>query len=168
MQNNISHIINDTDYKSWISDIAGRYRQHQIKAAMRVEDEMIKLYWSIGRDIVEMHVEDRWGQSVLKQLGEDLSRELDRRGFSVTSLGYMKRFYLLYSKDIAIYPQVGGKLDVNNLPSTWGQNMEMLFTIPWSHHKAIIDKVKGDAQKGIFFVKKSLQNQWGRGTLEIT
>lgn len=165
-QPNSIHIITDSDYKSWISDIAGRYRQHQIKAAMHVADEMIKLYWSIGRDIVEMHVEDRWGQSVLKQLSDDLSRELDKKGFSVTSLGYMKRFYLLYSEAIGICPQLGGEIEKGNLPSTWGQNIDLLFSIPWSHHKAIVDKVKGDAQKGLFFVRKSLQNQWGRAMLE--
>ena len=165
-QNMPSHIINDTDYRTWIRDIAGRYRQHQIKAAMHVADEMIKLYWSIGRDIVEMHVEERWGQSVLKQLSEDLSRELDKKGFSVTSLGYMKRFYLLYSEACRICPQVGGEIEKSKLPSTWGQNMDLLFLVPWSHHKAIVDKVKGDAQKGLFYVRKSLQNQWGRAMLE--
>lgn len=166
MQTIASHIINDTDYKAWISDIAGRYRQHQIKAAMHVSDEMIRLYWSIGRDIVEMHVEDRWGQGVLKQLSADLSQELDKKGFSITSLGYMKRFYLLYSEVDGICPQVGGEIEESKLPSTWGQNTDLLFSIPWSHHKAIIDKVKGDSQKGLFFVRKSLQNQWGRAMLE--
>ena len=31
----------------------------------------------------------------------------------------------------------------------------------------IIDKVKGDARKGLFFVHKSLENNWGRGVLLI-
>lgn len=41
----------------------------------------------------------------------------------------------------------------------------MLFLIPWSHHTRIIDKVKGDGRKGLFFVRKSLENNWGRGVL---
>lgn len=42
---------------------------------------------------------------------------------------------------------------------------EMLFLIPWSHHTRIIDKVKGNGRKGLFFVRKSLENNWGRGVL---
>lgn len=70
------------------------------------------------------------------------------------------------SEAIGICPQLGGEIEKGNLPSTWGQNIDLLFSIPWSHHKAIVDKVKGDAQKGLFFVRKSLQNQWGRAMLE--
>lgn len=32
---------------------------------------------------------------------------------------------------------------------------EMLFSIPWTHHKFILDKIKGDVQKGLFFVAKA-------------
>jgi hypothetical protein len=31
----------------------------------------------------------------------------------------------------------------------------MLFSIPWTHHKFILDKIKGDVQKGLFFVAKA-------------
>ena len=44
-------------------------------------------------------------------------------------------------------------------------DLEILFSIPWTHHQKIIDKVKGDSQKALFFVRKTLENNWGRGTL---
>ena len=44
-------------------------------------------------------------------------------------------------------------------------DFEMLLCIPWTHHQKIIDKVKGDCQKALFFVRKTLENNWGRGTL---
>ena len=44
-------------------------------------------------------------------------------------------------------------------------DFEMLFCIPWTHHQKIIDKVDGDSQKALFFVRKTLENNWGRGTL---
>lgn len=127
-----------------------------------------------------MHVEERWGQGVLKQLSADLTRTLDRKGFSVTSLGYMKRFYLLYPEAQTNLPPLGGEMQTSDtqvpttpdspapatLPPSGGNNNSSLFAIPWSHHKAILDKVEGDQQKALFFVHKSIQNQWGRAMLE--
>jgi len=45
------------------------------------------------------------------------------------------------------------------------EDFKSLFLIPWSHHHRIIDKVDGDPHKALFFVRKSLQNQWGRALL---
>ena len=42
-------------------------------------------------------------------------------------------------------------------------DFELLFYIPWSHHQRIIDKAKGDTQKAMFFVRKTWENQLGRG-----
>lgn len=40
-----------------------------------------------------------------------------------------------------------------------------LFSIPWGHHRAIIDKCKLDREKSIFFVKKTILNNWSRAVL---
>ena len=42
----------DEDYKSWLQELSQRYRRSQIKAAVRVNSEMLRYYWSLGRDIV--------------------------------------------------------------------------------------------------------------------
>ena len=62
----------DKDYTQWVENLSVRYRQSQIKAAVRVNRELLKYYWELGRDIEEMHVEERWGQSVIKNLSVDL------------------------------------------------------------------------------------------------
>jgi hypothetical protein len=36
------------DYQSWLKDLKLRYRQSQIKAAVKVNDELLKVYWSPG------------------------------------------------------------------------------------------------------------------------
>lgn len=40
-----------------------------------------------------------------------------------------------------------------------------MFSIPWGHHRAIIDKCKLDREKSIFFVKKTILNNWSRAVL---
>lgn len=159
-------ILRDSDYSAWIDDLSRRYRQSQVRAAVGISAEQLKFYWSLGQDIVNLNAEARWGQGVIKQLSKDLTAKLDRKGFSVTSLGYMKRFYLLYPNAIRNLPPVEGKmLPYSNLPPVGGEMYAPQFCIPWSHHKLIMDKVSGDSQKAIFFVCKTLQNQWGRAML---
>ena len=41
----------DNEYKEWIGELKQRIRQSQIKAAVKVNTELLKLYWSIGGDV---------------------------------------------------------------------------------------------------------------------
>lgn len=58
----------DKDYLQWIKELCKRYRQSQIKAAVKVNTEMLKFYWSLGRDIVALKAEARWVVSSIKIL----------------------------------------------------------------------------------------------------
>jgi hypothetical protein len=66
----------DKDYKQWILDLKARFRNSQVKAAVKVNQEVLRYYWELGRDIVEMHAETRWGDGVIHSLSIDLKREL--------------------------------------------------------------------------------------------
>ncbi len=176
MRKSISII--DKDYKQWVKTLVVRYRQSQIKAAVKVNSEQLMYNFMLGRDIVEMHVEERWGESVINQLSIDLKREMPTaEGLSATNLRYCRRFYLLYSKSFVICPQVEGKLnettDTSICPQTGGviqastQSLELspIFNVPWGHHKLIMDKVKGDVNKALFYIGQTLENGWSRSLL---
>lgn len=45
-------LIKDLDFKQWLTDLKVRIRQSQIKAMIKVNDEMLRLYWDLGHDIV--------------------------------------------------------------------------------------------------------------------
>lgn len=62
----------DKDYLQWIKELCKRYRQSRIKAAVKVNTEMLKFYWSLGRDIVALKAEARWGSKFYKNLSKDL------------------------------------------------------------------------------------------------
>ena len=142
----------DGDYANWIKDLSLRFRQSQIKAAIRVNSEMLRFYFSLGADIVNKKAESRWGDGFFKNLSHDLQNALPGvRGFSVTNLKYTKLFYLLYNQLFTISPRVGDQLEI--------------FQIPWSHHKYIIDRCKKDTDKALFYVRKTLENNWSRNVL---
>ena len=144
----------DKDYIQWIKELSSRYRRSQIKAAVKVNEEMLRFYWELGRDIVEKKAESRWGSGFMKNLSYDLkAANPDATCFSQTNLLYMKNFYLLYSPYVAITPQVVEQIKKD------------LFSMPWGHHRFIIDKVKGDAEKALFFVRQTVVNGWSRNML---
>lgn len=101
----------DRDYASWIEELSQRYKRSQIKAATHVNSEMLQFYWMLGKDIVTLKAESRWGEKFLSKLSIDLKAKLPGiKGLSETSIGYAKRFYLLYNEWFAIHPQVGDEL----------------------------------------------------------
>ena len=103
--------ITDPEYKQWICNIERRFRQQQIKAAVQVNSSKIEFYWSLGRDICEMQVEERWGESVIKQLSEDLRLATEEaKGLTPVNLYYCKRFYALYNQRFEKVPQCGNIL----------------------------------------------------------
>ena len=61
----------DEGYVEWVSDVKKRFRRCQIKATIRVNTTMLEFYWSIGRDLVAMRAEERWGAGVVKQFALD-------------------------------------------------------------------------------------------------
>ena len=177
----------DKDYKQWINEIRGRYRQSQIKAALKVNSEMLQFYWLLGHDIVERKMENTYGSGFFNRLSSDLQRELpDAKGFSPTNIKYFKYFYELYSPLLENRPQVADDskshsicqqvvdestsqirpqvADNFNRPII-PQVAEELFSIPWDHHRRIIDKCKGNPQKALFFVQKTRENNWSRAVL---
>lgn len=156
----------DKDYTQWVEDLSARYRQSQIRASVKVNREMLKYYWELGRDIEEMRVEERWGESVIKNLSTDLQhRNPNATGLSRTNIYYAKKFYLLYSPYLEIVPQAVGQLESEKVPQTVGQLEEMLFSIPWGHHRYLMDKFSAEPAKAFFYVKKTIEEGWSREVL---
>lgn len=157
----------DGDYAEWIRNLSLRFKQSQIKAAIKVNSEMLRFYFSLGADIVNKKAESRWGDGFFKNLSKDLQNELPGvRGFSETNLRYSKYFYLLYNQTLTIHPQVGDKFYNQDfiISPQIGDQLD-IFQIPWSHHKYIIDKCKKDTDKALFYVRKTLENNWSRNVL---
>jgi len=174
----------DADYKAWIESVSRRFRRSQIKAAVKVNREMLLFYWSLGCDIVKMKAESRWGSGFVDALSSDLQRYLPTvKGFSRTNLFYIIKFYRLYSKieDIPqaagqmkmsaeIVPQVVGQLKSSeDAAHQFGEQVEKsgIFDIPWGHHRLIIDRFgkEKNMDEALFYVQETVKNNWSRAML---
>ena len=138
------------EYKSWISELKTRYKQAQIKASVAVNGELLKFYFELGKDISEKQFANTYGSAFYKTLSSDLITEFpDAKGFSPTNLKYSFYFYDLYKAEFQNRPQV----------------VDDLCRIPWGHHRFIIDKIKNDSKKALFYVEQIIQNNWSRNVL---
>jgi predicted nuclease of restriction endonuclease-like (RecB) superfamily len=166
---NKSITILDKDYAHWVKELSSRYRHSQIKAAVRVNEEMLRFYWDLGRDINEMNIEERWGHNVIKNLSADLQRLIpNAEGFSRTNLYYIKKFYSLYHTYVSLVPQVEGQMNPPQdelVPQFGGQILNDLFATPWGHHKLLIDKCYDNPEKALFFVRQTVEHGWSRAML---
>ena len=182
----------DKEYKNWIKELSSRYRKSQIKAALKVNDEMLRFYYSLGKDIVTKKAESKWGSGFMKNLSMDLkTQNPDATCFSQTNLLYMKNFYLLYQSYLEIAPQVEEQSDKTIAPQVVEQldnkaitqqlaeqldNIKFtqqfveriagdIFSVPWGHHMLLIDKFKSEPRKALFFVHQTILNGWSRDTM---
>lgn len=135
----------DKDYIRWVEDLSVRYRQSQIRAAVRVNRELLKYYWELGRDIEEMRVEERWGEKVIKNLSVDLQRRNpNATGLSRTNIYYAKKFYLLYSQYLKVVPQAVEQLEERKSATTCGRIHRNLSRKLWDNWKKCFFPYLGD------------------------
>ncbi len=170
----------DKSYVEWLAEVKARFRKSQIKAAVRVNSAMLEFYWSVGRDLVALKAESRWGSGVVKQFALDMREAFpNTTGFSDTNVKYMKRWYLFYYQRVAgiiqdnngvdekcrqladLFPMVGKSqqpADLLEMPQQFG-------LVPWYHHVEIFSRCES-LESAAFYIAKTIDEGWSRSMLE--
>jgi predicted nuclease of restriction endonuclease-like (RecB) superfamily len=144
--------VSAANYKKFITSLKTKIRSAQIKGAIAVNRELIKLYWDMGKDVVEKQGQEGWGSKVLERVAKDLQNEFPGvEGFSRTNLFRMKAFYTAYAK----VPQLVGQLE--QLP---------IFSIPWGHNVILLESLK-QTEERIWYASKAIEHGWSRSMLTI-
>lgn len=152
----------DSDYIQWIKELSSRYRRSQIKAAVKVNQEMLQFYWELGRDIVERDAENHYGSKFYTSLSRDLRAEIQNAsGLSERNLRYTKKFYLFYENIMETLQQVVADSKENILQ----QLAAKLFSLPWGHHLLLMDKFANQPEKAWFYICQSVNEGWSRNIL---
>lgn len=124
-------IVHTQEYQKLFTDIRERIRQGQYEALRKVNQELIALYWDIGRMIVEQQKDETWGKDVVQQLATDLPRSFPGiHGFGTRNLWYMRNFYQSYSHNTKLQPLVA--------------------EVGWTHNLVIMEKCKDDLEKEFY------------------
>lgn len=168
--------------------VKAQIRRAQVKAAVRVNVELLHLYWDMGRDIAVKRLDAGYGSGFFERLSRDLREEFpDMEGFSPRNLRYIKAFYQFYSSEILQQPvakfatgklhqpvaelgegenrhQVGDELAVANRQQVVDEFGERFFAIPWGQHIEIFTHAE-TVDEALFYVGKTAENGWSRNVL---
>lgn len=165
-------VTQNNDYRYWFGEIKSRIQNSQQKAALKVNQELLSLYWYIGKMLDQ--TESEWGDKYIDNLSRDLKLEFpEMRGFSKSNLKSMKRWYLFHNQNLIIGQQAVDQLDFKNdlnLSIKIGQQAvdqiqnQLLFNIPWGHNLLILSKIKVP-EEVYFYIIKTIQNGWSRNVL---
>jgi predicted nuclease of restriction endonuclease-like (RecB) superfamily len=128
------------------TDIIRLIKQSQWNAIKSVNTELIDLYWSIGQYISNRVEQSDWGQSVVKELADYLSRtEPNLKGFSDKNLWRMKQFYEAYKDN----PKLSA----------------VVREISWTNNLTILSRAKTPEEKE-FYLRLTSQEKYSKRELE--
>ena len=137
----VDAVVASATYRELIERLKQRIRESQARAARAVNTELVMLYWSIGREIVEEQQTSGWGDDIVGRIAQDLAADIGSpRGFSRRNLFYMRRF-------AAIWPER------EKVPSVMAQ-------ITWTAHRVLMDRFSEDPRLYTWYAAKTAGNHW--------
>ena len=111
------------EYKAFLTEIKEKVYRSQYEVMKLVNKALIKLYWDIGKSIVEKQQKHKWGKSVVENLSKDLQKEFAGvNGLSADNLWRMRKFYLNYEAQLKLAP--------------------LVQQIGWTHNIVIMEKTR--------------------------
>jgi len=123
---------------SMIEEIRSLLENARQSVAVQVNKELLSTYWNVGRIIVEYEQENperaTYGKQTLRQLSKELTREFGR-GFSVSNIQFMRRFYQTYSNQQTVSVKLS-----------------------WSHYCELLSI--SDNSKRSFYEKEAVNSGW--------
>ncbi|MGE4427495.1 MAG: PDDEXK nuclease domain-containing protein [Solirubrobacteraceae bacterium] len=144
---NTGEVAASAAYRDLLDTHTARIRASQTRAARAVNTELVLLYWSIGREILDRQQRLGWGDDIVGRLGQDLRAETGgTRGFSRRNLFYMRRFAALWpdaEKVQALSAQLG-----------------------WAHHQVLLDAFADDRERYAWYVALVREQRWSRRHLK--
>lgn len=122
-----------------------------------VDSEMVRTYWLIGHDIVEVdqrgEIKAKYGTYLINNVSKKLTQK-HGRGFSVSTLRDSRQFYLVYQDFSPIHHALRGELEAQKLSLNLG----------WIHYRALMRVNRVEARA--FYEREAINNSWTGRELE--
>lgn len=135
-------------YGEFIADLKQRVRTTQFRAMRAANTEVMRLYWSVGRDILDRQKNEGWGAKVVDQISADMRREFPgQQGWSRRSLLYMRKVAEAWPTESEFVQQPVAQL-------------------PWGHVTILLAKLD-TRQERDWYAARAVEDGWSRSTLEF-
>jgi predicted nuclease of restriction endonuclease-like (RecB) superfamily len=134
-------------YVEWIREVKSRVHEARQRAARAVNNELVGLYWRIGRDIHARQQTEGWGAKIVDRIAADLKTEFpDTEGFSPRNLKYMRAFAVAWPDEDFV--------------------QGVLAQLPWYTHLALLDKLE-TLEERRWYAHKAIEHGWSRNVLVL-
>ncbi|MFG3177888.1 YhcG family protein [[Kitasatospora] papulosa] len=131
-------------FHDMLDDLKPIVRGAHVRAQLKVNTEMLQMYWQIGRTILERQGGEKWGTKVVDRIATELRTEFpNQRGFSRSNLHYMQQMARTWPDPI--------------VQQTVGQ-------LPWGHITTLMDKCKTRFELD-FYAQHAVHHGWSRDRL---
>lgn len=118
----------------------------QQKVIATANQELIKLYWSIGKYISDRIATSEWGQKTIEQLAAFIqTQDPSLKGFEKRNLYRMRQFHETYPN-----PEIVSSL---------------LTQLSWTHHSILISRCKTEAER-LFYLQLATTEHYSTRELD--
>ena len=143
-----------TNYDGAVKTIKEAILRSQLDSIKAVNEKQLQLYFIIGAYISSNSRKGFWGEDALKIISEKLDKEMPGlRGYSERNLRLMRTFYEEWSFLMADPSSSTTKPIIWNsrIPNCESLSLEAFLAISFTHHRAILTKVKSLNER-IFYI----------------
>ena len=133
----------NSDYRALLAELKDKIRSARTKAALAINQEVIELYWQLGKQILERK---SWGSKLIDALSIDLQNAFpETSGFSLSNLKRMRQF-------AARFPEI----EIGS---------QSVIQLPWGHIVLLMSKIKDDVEF-FWYAQQTIEQGWSRLALE--
>lgn len=164
------------NYTALLRQIKQRVLLAQQRAIYAANEEMLRMYWDIGKMLQQSQQTDGWGKRTLQRLSVDLKNDYPEiKGFSVRNMQCMMQFFGEYNQELtmvkgaspAIAQSLIAQLEKSSKPITQpmiAQLKEYNFALPikhldWTHNLILMQQVK-DISARYWYMVQSIVSHW--------
>ncbi|MCL2422799.1 MAG: PDDEXK nuclease domain-containing protein [Micrococcales bacterium] len=134
-------------YHTWLDELKTRVRTTQVRAARAANTEILRLYWSVGHDILSRQRDEGWGAGVVDRLSRDMQAEFPTQtGWSRRNLQWMRKVAETWPDEEDFVHHVGAHL-------------------PWRHITVLVDRLKTREERD-WYAARAVAEGWKRSVLE--
>ena len=132
-------------YAVLLESIKERIQRAQVRAALAVNQELVLLYWGIGKEILARQQAEGWGTKVIDQLASDLRSSFpEMKGLSPRNLKYMRALAEAWPEEAIVQAP--------------------LAQLTWFHNLTLLEKLKSRDER-LWYAKAAIEHGWSRNVL---
>ncbi len=154
-------------YAKLLRQIKQRVLLAQKRAIYAANEEVLRMYWDIGRMLQQSQDSDGWGKKTLQRLAVDMKNYYPEiKGFSVRNMQCMMQFFNEYNQELTMVK--------DSVPSIAQPAVAQLgtynFTLPikhlsWTHNLILLQQVK-DIRARYWYMVQCITSHWNKRYLQ--